>query len=89
MNALDPSPRRKPTPADHLRDDPRLRAVRVRLHAIAGAAGLAGRALEGGRVDFLPPELDRFAMQLDAVAARLVDVCERLSVGVDPQGARP
>jgi hypothetical protein len=38
-------------------------------------------------VDFRAPELERFAMQLDAIAGRLQEVCERLSVGVDPQGA--
>jgi hypothetical protein len=64
-----------------------VRALRAKFYAIAAAAGLAGRVLEGARVDFLPPELERFAHQLDAIAGRLEEVCERLSVGVDPQGA--
>jgi hypothetical protein len=62
-----------------------LEHVRTRLQEISATASLAARALDGAAVDWLPPELDRFAMQLEAVAARLVDVCERLSVGVDPQ----
>jgi hypothetical protein len=60
-------------------------AVLSRLHQIAATASLVARALNGAAVDWMPPELDRFAMQLDVVAARLVDVCERLSVGMDPQ----
>jgi hypothetical protein len=62
-----------------------LDAVLDRLHHIAATASLAARALDGASVDWLPPELERFAMQLEGVAARLVDVRERLSVGVDPQ----
>jgi hypothetical protein len=61
-----------------------LDAVLDRLHQIAATASLAARALDGATVDWLPPELERFAVQLDAIAGRLEDVCERLSVGVDP-----
>jgi hypothetical protein len=64
-----------------------LDAVLSRLHQIASTASLAARALDGATVDWLPPELDRFAWQLGRLAGRLEDVCERLSVGVDPQGA--
>jgi hypothetical protein len=73
----------------HPQDNPRVRALRVRLYAISLAAGLVGRILEGARVDLLSPELERFAWQLDAIASRLQDVFERLTVGVDPQGERP
>jgi hypothetical protein len=53
----------------------------------ASTAETAAGALGAGAVDWLPPELERFAVQLDAIAGRLEDVCERLSVGVDPQRA--
>jgi hypothetical protein len=39
-------------------------------------------------VDFLPPELSRLLGALDGVAERLEVVCERLAVGVDPQGEK-
>ena len=63
--------------------------VRTRLQQISDTAGLAAEALDGGAVDWMPAELDRFALQLDAVFARLVDVCERLAVGVPLPGCRP
>jgi hypothetical protein len=66
---------------------PALDAVRTRLQAIASTAETAAGALGAGAVDWLPPELERFALQLERVGARLEEVCERLSVGVDPQGA--
>jgi hypothetical protein len=60
-------------------------AVRHRLQEISATAALAAEAIGGAVLDFLPAELERFARQLDAVAGRLEDVCERLAVGVDPQ----
>jgi hypothetical protein len=62
-------------------------AVRHRLLAMADCAQTAAEALGGAALDFHPSELERFVRQLDAVAGRLEDVCERLAVGVDPQGA--
>jgi hypothetical protein len=46
-----------------------LGAVRVKLQEISATASLAARAIDGATVDFLPSELERFALQLDAVAA--------------------
>jgi hypothetical protein len=64
-----------------------LEHVRTRLEEISATAGLAAEALGGGTVDWMPAELDRFAHQLERVEARLADVCDRLAVGLDPQGA--
>jgi hypothetical protein len=66
-----------------------LDAVRTRLQQVSATAALAAEVLGGATLDFLPPELERFVMQLDAVAGRLEDICERLAVGVDPQGVKP
>jgi hypothetical protein len=62
-----------------------LDAIRDHLQAIAATATLAAEALGAGAVDWLPPELDRFAHQLERVGARLADITDRLAVGVDPQ----
>jgi hypothetical protein len=62
-----------------------LEHVRMRLQQISDTAGLAAEALGAGAVDWMPAELERFAWQLDAIAGRLEDVCERLAVGLDPQ----
>ena len=43
----------------------------------------------GAALDYLSPELDRFALQLERVGARLADIVDRLAVGVDPQRACP
>jgi hypothetical protein len=64
-----------------------LDAVRHRLQEIATTASTAAEALDAGRCDFLAPELSRLLGALDGVAERLEVVCERLAVGVDPQGA--
>jgi hypothetical protein len=63
-----------------------LEHVRNRLQEISATATLAAETLGAGAVDWMPAELDRFAWQLARLATRLGDVCERLAVGVDPQG---
>jgi hypothetical protein len=63
--------------------------TRHRLPAIATQAQTAAEALDGAALDFPPPEMDRFALQLDSIGSRLEGVCERLSVGVDPQRSAP
>jgi hypothetical protein len=65
-----------------------LDAIRHRLLAIAEHARTSAEALAGAALDFLPPELDRFARQLESVEARLAEITDRLSAGVDPQRAR-
>jgi hypothetical protein len=65
-----------------------LDAIRTRLLCIAATAETAAVALGAGAVDWLPPELERFALQLERVGARLADITDRLAVGVDPQGGR-
>jgi hypothetical protein len=60
-------------------------AIRGKLLEISATADTAAGALDGARVDFLPPELDRHLAALDALAQRLEDICEHLSAGVDPQ----
>jgi hypothetical protein len=64
-----------------------LEHVRMRLQQISATAGLAAEALDGGSVDLMPPELERFAHQLERVLARLEDITDRLAVGLDPQRA--
>ena len=64
---------------------PALDAVRTRLQEISATATLAAEALGAGGVDWMPAELDRFAIQLERVEARLADITDRLAVGVDPQ----
>jgi hypothetical protein len=66
-----------------------LGTTRHRLLAIAEHARTSAEALAGAALDFLPPELDRFALQLERVEARLADITDRLAVGVDPQRACP
>jgi hypothetical protein len=63
-----------------------LDTIRQRLHTIAAVAQTAAEALDGAAVDFLSPELDRFARQIESVETRLEDITDRLSAGVDPQG---
>ncbi len=63
-----------------------LAALKARLLEIASTATTAAEALDAGRVDYLPPELSRLLGSLDVLAGRLVELCERLAVGVDPQG---
>jgi hypothetical protein len=63
-----------------------LDTIRTRLLAIAATAETAAGALGAGAVDWMPAELDRFALQLERVGARLADITDRLAVGVDPQG---
>jgi hypothetical protein len=60
--------------------------LRERLQEISATASIAAQALDGG-LDYLPGELPRLLMGLDAAHDRLQDVCERLAAGVDPQGA--
>jgi hypothetical protein len=55
-------------------------AIRRRLLEISATADTAAGALDGAAVDFLPPELARHLAALEAVAARLDDVCERLAL---------
>jgi hypothetical protein len=62
-------------------------ALRDRLREVAATATTAAEALDDGSVDFLAPEVARLLGALDGVAERLVDICERLAAGVDPQGA--
>jgi hypothetical protein len=64
-----------------------LDAVRHRLQESAATAATAAEALNACAVDLLSPELGRLAGALDGIAGRLADVCDRLSVGIDPQGA--
>jgi hypothetical protein len=98
MNALDDSTRLMPfTPdVDHPGGDSRRQVlgamtdtIRYRLEAIAAVAQTAAEALGGAALDFLPAELERFAVQLESVEARLADITDRLAVGVDPQRAGP
>jgi hypothetical protein len=60
-------------------------AIRRKLLEIASTADTAAGALDGAAVDFLEPGLDRYLLALDALAARLEDICSRLAAGVDPQ----
>lgn len=62
-----------------------LDAVRNRLQEIALTASTAAEALEGGRVDLFEAELARLLVYLDAAAGTVVEVCELLAAGVDPQ----
>jgi hypothetical protein len=64
-----------------------LDAVKHRLQEIAATASCAAEALDAGGVDFLDGELSRYLGRLDVLADRLADVCGRLALGVDPQGA--
>jgi hypothetical protein len=41
-----------------------LEHVRTRLEEISATAGLAAEALDGGAVDLMPAEVERFVMQL-------------------------
>ncbi len=63
-----------------------LDSVRLRLLEISTAATVAAEALDAARVDFLDGELGRLLGRLDGVAERLVDACDRLAEGIDPQG---
>jgi DNA-binding XRE family transcriptional regulator len=50
-------------------------------------ASTAAEALDAGRVDLFEVEVGRYLARLDALAAGLAEVCERLVAGVDPRGA--
>jgi hypothetical protein len=65
-----------------------LDAIRARLLVIAADATTAAEALNGAAVDYLPAELPRLQMALDAVSERLAELLERLAVGIDPQTGR-
>jgi hypothetical protein len=62
-------------------------AIRRKLLEISAAADTAAGALDGCACDFLEPELARHLAALDALAARLEEVCSHLAAGVDPQRA--
>jgi hypothetical protein len=63
-----------------------LDVLRSRMEEIAATATTAAEALDAGRVDYLEPGIARLLGAVDAVADRMADLCDRLAVGVDPQG---